>query len=202
MTIPSEFKRLGGLVALLGATSGLTHKPARETAVLFATTLLTYIYLEYVRYQEIANLKQKDPPLTDHDRNLLERFRELFPSNGPVSLFLREHDIGNPYHVRCVEPIWNYCKEWVGPDFEFVDQDMERLHMVFDEKIRTFANKLSFSTYPHSRENMYTLGMKDLETRPEMIQLRDSLNEMGSEALEACEALMRVGIRKAQDSKS
>jgi len=87
----------------------------------------------------VASLGPSDiPPSTQHDRDLLKKFRALL-SDGERS-FLRDHNFGDTFDLERLKGIRELVDVWRGAEYEFDDEDVQA----------QFSNTLSFiSEFSH-----------------------------------------------------
>jgi len=63
-----------------------------------------------------------------HDRKLYDQLRGLLGSSGVIR-FLDEQDMGYGHEVGRIKGLWQFVDEWRGPDFRFIDDQLEGIRL-------------------------------------------------------------------------
>lgn len=129
------------------------------------------------------------------DRDLLERFLQLLPSDGDSVLFLKDHDMGFSARYSYFPPLNRAVEDWMAADKEFQVKKLEKLKVSFieklDEFLRTYAKRSA-----GERGGFISIGFRDDEDRPEMYEYRDLLNRLSTEAYQRYEKFVRTAWRE------
>lgn len=174
--------RFLNLIVLLGAVAWLARSPDWEPAVTSLAFLAALLGQEYPRLKSNR----------DRDRTLFLKFKADFPTNGRTARFLRDHDIGAPFSSTSNDELDSFLDKWNNAEHEFIDRRLETARKVLLITGRKFRNKLSLET-SMDRPGWFTIGMDDMEMRPEMFAKRNELNRLSSTVFKAHQDLMRAG---------
>jgi hypothetical protein len=82
-----------------------------------------------------------------HDRELYEKYRALFLSNG-IAEFYRRHDFMATFAESEWAPLSNYVDNWVGPEFEFVDKRLNKAHAAVKSAATRLGVSIAKNTVP------------------------------------------------------
>lgn len=143
----------------------------------------------------MALLGQEYPRLKsnrERDRTLFLRFKTEFPTNGRSARFLREHDIGAPFSTNSNDELDAFLVMWDNAEHEFIDRKLETARKVLLITGRKFRDRLT-TQIAITHGGWYSIGMDDMEMRPEMFAKRDELNRLASTVYKAHQEVMRVG---------
>ncbi len=127
-----------------------------------------------------------------HDRTLYRKFLNDFPSNGRSAKFLKEHDMGNPFHADELSGFEGFVTTWQNAEHEFDDEYLGSYLRDLIQKSNAFY--IDYCTYIFvGSGNMRTMDLRDWEDRPEVIQAQKRMNQLGTEIYQAHQALVRQG---------
>lgn len=176
--------RFLNLVALLGSVAWLSKSPDWEPLVtsigLFGALLA----------QEYPLLKGN----RERDRALFLLFKQQFPSNGKTARFLKDHDIGGAFSTDALNDLDRFLGEWTNAEHEFIDGKLETARKALLIVGRQFNRKLS-NAVSMDHNGRYSIGLHDMEMRPEMLLLQKELNDEATRVFRAHQGLMRAGSR-------
>ncbi len=129
------------------------------------------------------------------DKTLFSEFVRLIPSNGMAINFLRNAHCG-PFDWSHFRPINKFLDDWIGPEFEFEDVELESLIVDFREKARKFQKCLSSRT-GREAHGLYWVA-NDFEFNHEELYKKfiEQSESSSVEALNAYELLVRTGRKK------
>lgn len=185
--------RVGALIILLLAIAWLCRAPDWEPAIAFFIALTGYLSLDF---WQIAR------GLSRHDKELIQKFRELFSEESGTVSFLREHDIAIPFHNRFMTPVFTFHDTWIGIEFEFDDKQLEDAKVKLKIKVKEYVELVVVETYPHDKNvEITTMDFKDFGNPPEKIQIRDKMNKLGTEVYEEYERFIRVVRSKTKQAE-
>jgi hypothetical protein len=136
-----------------------------------------------------AAVRQKEPAKVD--LTLAKKYFTHFHPSGPVLRFLREQDMAAPFRKESAEPLFIYTDTWKGPNFEFLDEDIEEARREFDVLVRKFTHELAMKTTP-DRHGFVSMGFKDMEDRDYMWADQKILNDFSSESAKAFDAFYKI----------
>jgi len=60
-----------------------------------------------------------------HDQELFEEFLKVLP-NEPTLRFLKEHDFGNSFNRKYIEPLYDFIETWDSVEKEFINVKLEK----------------------------------------------------------------------------
>jgi hypothetical protein len=129
------------------------------------------------------------------DRALFAEFLQEFPSSGRSAYFLRNHDLGDSFDKEELSEIDHFLYYWNDAQHEFFDKQLEQNRLVLYRTLRRFTTELARSVLPTRNPQRYSIGMSDGEMRPQIFDLRESLNALATEAYERHQELVRAGRR-------
>jgi hypothetical protein len=92
------------------------------------------------------------------DKRTFREFLDLLPSTGAIR-FLKQHSFGNSFRSEFLDPIETFVADRQGPDYEFLDTDLEAARRAFLEICETLIHRLS--------GNVYNLGNGFIGVPPE-----------------------------------
>jgi hypothetical protein len=185
------------LAAWLGdAVSSRTLVRLLATATGALAVALVYIVLLRWRI-ELETEERKSRRLPSHDRDLFERYATHL--GGSVFQFLREQDMGSSFLREQVIPFYVYNDEWKGPQFEFVDQELEESRKVLHGALVAFIYSMLHNTYADG--DIVSMGLRDHDTDPKKFEVRDEMNALGHAAADAYENFVRLGRRRISENE-
>ncbi|MBU1164891.1 hypothetical protein KKA15_05025 [Patescibacteria group bacterium] len=125
--------KLINLAALLGSVAWLSKDTNWEPLLLFLALLAAFLG------QEILPTIKK---VNKEDKKLGELFLKEFPSNGKSCLFLKEHELHNPFRQSQLDEIEKFLSEWDNTEHEFLNKKLERIKKELLSKINKFLSSL------------------------------------------------------------
>lgn len=177
--------KLINLAALLASVAWLTSSPDWDSIITFLVLLTAFLGQEYWP----SRLRRSK------DKRLFEKFLGEFPSSGACANFLKEQDIGAPFRSEVLRDLDHFINTWYSAEHEFLDRKIERQKTNLLNAATKFREKLAVNTY--SAGNGYlTMDLKDLEDRPEILKLRNELNEMATLVYQEHQKLIRMCSKK------
>ena len=174
--------RLLNLLALLASVAWLARSPDWEPSVTSLGLLVALLSQEYPRLKSNR----------ERDRALFLRFKAEFPTNGMSARFLREHDLGAPFSTKANDELDAFLEKWDNAEHEFIDRRLDTARKVLLINGNKFRRKLSLEI-AMDRQGWFSIGMDDMEMRPEMFAKRDELNRLSSAVYKSHQEVMRAG---------
>lgn len=129
------------------------------------------------------------------DRELLERFLNVLPSDSDSILFLKDHDMGFSARYAYFSPLNRVREDWMAPDKEFQVAKLERLKVAFIEKLDEFLREYAKRSGGEGG-GFISIGLRDDEDRQEMLEYRHLLNRLSTEAYERYERFVNTAWRE------
>ncbi len=115
------------------------------------------------------------------DRKVFDSLMGELPPDSPAIRFLDEHDMGDPFKYEIISPLHRVVEEWNRVDRIFLNKRIESKKAAFVESLRAFLDR--FSERSGGEGNGFiSIGMKDWEDRPKMIEYKSELNRLGTES--------------------
>ena len=117
---------------------------------------------------------------SDHDKALLQRFRETIDSDQVT--FLRRHDFGASFERRRLAGMFRIDSEWEGAEFRFDDPIVDRDFAVLVEQILTFVRYVAHNTWPIDGEREWSTAVpeRNAEWSERTVARVDKLNNDSS----------------------
>ena len=112
---------------------------------------------------------------------LAKKFLREFPSKGFSVPFLKDHDMGSPFHNNSLKEIERFLDNWDDAEHEFMDKIAENKKRNFYKKLKSFHEKLLLNIFPMEREGMFSMEIADFETNQHKLKIMKELNESSSE---------------------
>jgi len=129
------------------------------------------------------------------DRALLEEFLTILPSDSDAVLFLKDHDMGYPAPLSYFRPLHQVSDYWRGPDKEFQVGRLERLKVSFIESLQEFLSHYAKRSGGEGG-GFVSIGLRDWEDRPEMLEYKKELNELSTAAYRKYEEFVRLARKE------
>jgi hypothetical protein len=108
--------------------------------------------------------------------------------------FLRDHDVGVDFSSTMLDLFYEFIERWGNAEHEFNNSELEERRLEFWNALNTFLRELGQYTSATDR-GWLSIGLKDMETRDEMLEVYPRLNDLGTKAYEAHQNLVRAGRR-------
>jgi predicted nucleotide-binding protein len=131
----------------------------------------------------------------EHDRQLFTQFLSALPSQSKAIRFLRDHDSGVSFPSEWLVPLYDFISQWASAEHEFNSSELEKKRLEFWNSVNTFLRELGNHTSSTGREGWLSIGMEDMEDRPAILEAHEKLNNLGTEAYNAHQDLVREGKR-------
>ena len=117
------------------------------------------------------------------DRALFDLLMEELAPSSPAVQLLKEQDMGSPFRFDDMAPL-NYAREnWGQIDRKFLNKKIEKNKNNFLSKLEEFLHKFSERSAGIGN-GFISIGIRDWEDRPEMIEYHQELNQLGTESFE------------------
>lgn len=124
----------------------------------------------------------------------LEFTKSLDPDSDSIE-FLRDHDLGDPFSPSVLFPLNNIRDNWRNSHREFQVSAVKKGMIKFLGSLDSFLSLLSERS-AMDRGNWISIGLRDYEDRPEMLEYRKNLNVASTKAYKNYEKLIDVARRK------
>jgi len=127
------------------------------------------------------------------DRTLFEEFLKVLPNDSPALHFLRHTDLGASFRSTNIDVLVSIAQTWDDATHEFINDVVEAERKKFMDALTKFLSTLFQFSHPHPHmQGWMTIGMDDLEMRPEMFALRDNLNNLATKVYDTHQELIRA----------
>jgi hypothetical protein len=123
--------------------------------------------------------------------SLSQKFFEEFPSSGFSVPFLKNHNMGDPFHENSLKEIERFLDDWDDAEHEFLDNKAENIKKEFYSRLATFYENLSLNIYPQYQEGMFSMEIKDFESNQNKLEKMKELNKMAHELYDKHQNLTR-----------
>jgi predicted nucleotide-binding protein len=131
----------------------------------------------------------------EHDKQLFSKFQGGLPSKSRSIRFLRDDDSGVSFPSEWLDDLYDFIHQWNNAEHEFNSPELEKKRLEFWQSLNTFLRELGKYTSSTVRDGWLSIGLKDMEDRPEMLEAHERLNNLGTAAYEAHQNLVREGRR-------
>jgi len=145
--------------------------------------------------------------VTPHDCELFRAFREALPSSsGHIKFLLSEHDFGNDFKLRLVDPLNQFVREWDNEEHRFHDHKLDKVFTDFRDTLKRFLLEIGGRTAPsmmHSDMQTSTVGDRydDGPAQSKSRENRDVLNKLATECYEQHQKVMEQGRKTLRYQK-
>lgn len=129
----------------------------------------------------------------ERDEKLFKDFKALLPSNGASVRFLKDWDIGNDFRQDHVINLFEYSDNWNTAEHEFQNKKLQKQMKITHDLAHTFVGNLVASVSGNG--DFFSMGLRDMEDRPEKLKKKKELNEAATKVYEAHQELIRLGNR-------
>jgi hypothetical protein len=161
------------------------EKPGWDSISLLLGTIIAYLTMEGL---------QKGKP-NQKDITNYEELEVLLDPNGCVS-FIREHDFGDSWRSKELDPFFNYYDNWESPNHQFIDRKLEILRKKLSKEIHEFVNLIAYKTFPFSAD-IQGIPHEDSEGNPrEYEALSKEINESSLQVCKAYDLLVLEGRKR------
>lgn len=185
--------KLTTLALVLLSLTWLCRAPDWEPAISFIVFLSAYLGIEY---------RSQKKSLTKHDINLMELFRSDFQKESGTLRMLRDHDMAVPFRNENLSPIFNFSETWRGADYEFDDQELESRLKSFKKKCSEYGSYVALNTYRDRVDAKFqTMDYKEKQNRDVREEIREKLNDLGSEFHAEYESVIRTFRKKLREAE-
>jgi len=137
--------------------------------------------------------------VTPHDKQLFEKFKAALPSeSGHIKFLLHDHDFGDDFEQRLLNPLNEFLYKWDNEEHRFHDRKLDDALTEFQSALRAFSNEIGSRTAPSRVDatwqtsrvgDGYDGGPAEEKTR----ENRSVLNQLASDCYELHQNVMRFG---------
>ena len=129
------------------------------------------------------------------DRKVFEILMEELPLNSSAITLLREHDMGDSFKYKIIMPLNHAVEDWYNIDRKFLNKKVEKRKLAFLVSLEEFLDRFSERSAGEGK-GFISIGMKDWEDRPEMIEYKESLNELATNSCKLYNEFVDYARRK------
>lgn len=151
---------------------------------------------KYFIYKSNLNDTLVKDRLIEVDRDLFNRFLEVFHPSSRSVLFLRDVDLGGTYHDNETKELEAFSNTWDTTDCEFHDQELEAIRKELLSKARKFLWNLACNSYAIGSSSRYRCVpdayVGDFNYPPEVDKVLKELNEEATELYKTHSKLIRT----------
>ena len=115
------------------------------------------------------------------DEELLTEILTLLPFDGNSIDLLKNHDMGDPIPFEYFSSLNRVKELWLEPDKEFQVRSLEKLKVKFVTSLSVFLSEYAKKSVG-AGEGFISIGIKDWEDRPNMIEYKKNLNHLATVA--------------------
>ncbi|RUM57092.1 MAG: hypothetical protein DSY60_05590 [Persephonella sp.] len=132
------------------------------------------------------------------DKKLFEKFLNFLPSDNPSIIFVKEHNFSFPFNENLLKLLEEFLRTWNNAEYEFFDEDLERLKEQLYSLIKEFLLLLSENVFPLGNSNKFLSVPSEWELeQPERFhKVVSKLHELGDKIYQTHQELIRIGRKK------
>lgn len=133
----------------------------------------------------------------DVDNNILGGFMGTVPRNGTIKFLRTRNFAGFSFEEKRLEDIEVFCYDRAGPEYEFLDPELEAVQQKFRESCNTFLVAVATYTFPTHKEGRQAVPEDWEIEQPE--KFREAVSEIHTAADAVCklyDKLVRLARKK------
>ncbi len=169
-----------------------------EVEILFWNDIWHDLTLDNDRvYQHFPHLRPIESITQDptHDLRLFQEFQTVFAFEPAIRL-LRDHDFGNSFHRKSIQPLFDFIETWDQPEKEFLDQDLQLALAKLYQAARLMSNHLTEKTVPVGNgqyASVFSDSLRQSGSRPDWVRVEARmLNEQANVFVPMYEYFLRL----------
>lgn len=196
---------LGGVGAVTGwgqqaISAVLTHYLGKDTALagspIWVGIFLITAGVGLVIWNEHHKRNKSPEPAHPNDVALLVKFRELTPDH--FQEFLRDHDFGNTFRRKNLDPLDVLAYDWKGARYEFVDKEVQKKFHELRQSVFEFLKVAEPRIYPHHINPEMATTLTDMDRAREIskstLDAIKAMNQRASVVYGAIQEFERVAV--------
>lgn len=129
------------------------------------------------------------------DKELLQKFLEILPSDSDSIRFLKDHDMGDTARFSYFQPLNIINEDWLAADKEFQVSKIEKKKVEFIEKLGEFLD-LYATRSSGGLGGTISVGPRHSEWDSEMHEYVARLNQLSTEAYQKYEEFVRIASKE------
>lgn len=198
---------LGGVGAVTGwgqqaVSAVLTYLLGQDTPLadspIWVGLLLVVLGVALVGWNEHHKRSRSSESAHPNDITLLKRFREL--TTDRFQEFLRDHDFGNTFRHKDLDPLDALAYDWKGARYEFVDKDVQKKLHELRQSIFAFLTVKEERVYPHHMNPEMATTLTDMDKARGISQSTldaiKLMNQRASAVYAAIQEFERVAVQR------
>ena len=131
-----------------------------------------------------------------HDQGLFKEFLKVLP-NDPTLRFLKEHDFGNSFNRKYVEPLYDFAETWNSVEKEFINMKLEKKKKELHFQAKELAFEIAKRTVPVGKGDFVSVFSENMRNSngqrpPHVIEDAGVLNEKASSFVPLYENFVRL----------
>ena len=167
--------------------------------ILLVIIALTYnlitSYSEKYLLHKQHNLEKKS--IIEKDNLLFDKFLKELPSNGTIEI-LKTHSFGDSFQLEDLRQIMNFQYEWNNAEYEFINEDLEKIRKELYENICKFIYKNSIGSYSQRNGCFSTIPdncQGDWNLPKQVVEKIEEMNMLADKVVKSHQELVRLGRR-------
>lgn len=155
-------------------------------------------YLEYKKELLSQNISEQERIQRTLDLKLLNRIREILPSDGSIEYLKERNFAGFGFRWTDLSQLKNYITEEAKPEFTFIDSELETIRKDLTTNIYEFLSKLSVNSWylEHSQDIASVPQEWEIDQPERFWGVVNYLSERQDKSWQAYELLISTGRRK------
>ncbi len=191
---------LDPLLRFYGIDLGRYVPKGAITPVLIALALVGVFYSGFLAWshERDKNDEMREPYLqAEADKKILRDLLEVVPSGGTIS-FLRTNNFGVSFSWKRLNDIERFLRERDGPDYEFLDPELETVRNTLQKNCRGLLNALAINTHPtHIQTDRNAVpGNWKIEAPERFGRIVEEINTAADAVCNAYDELVRLARKK------
>lgn len=165
-----------------------------EPLITFLGALASYLGTEFWIAKKGGELKGHDIEKKTPNPNDVQLYKDLIALfSAGVMKFYKEHDFGESFDRKCLEPLFEFVDGWDNAHREFVDPALEKLRLDFSESAQNLSSSIVKNTTPNRYGHVSVVpdGMPPGPRPKHILEEAKEMNDNASIFHQKYEALVR-----------
>ena len=107
-----------------------------------------------------------------HDQRLYDDLRAILGFEPAIRL-LRDHDFGGPFHLKAIQPLYEFYETWNSPEKQFIDKELQAgLATLYKAAAKLFGHLVekTGSVGNGTFASVFSDSLRDLGPRPDWVK--------------------------------